>query len=64
MNPNDTVLCYFCRRSNTEVQKLIIPSGEKFGICDRCVVLCYEVLRKEGVDLTPQPQPKGEPPSN
>jgi len=59
MNPNDT-LCYFCRRSSAEVQKLIVPSGDDFGICDRCVVLCYDILRREGVDLTPQPEPTDE----
>jgi len=37
--------CSFCGKSASEVQKLI--TGEDVNICDRCVVMCNEILVEE-----------------
>jgi ATP-dependent protease Clp ATPase subunit len=44
------VSCSFCRLPASKVSKLIAGNG--IYICDSCVMLCYTVLKREGVDLT------------
>jgi ATP-dependent protease Clp ATPase subunit len=43
-------VCSFCEKPRAEVPRLI--NGEKGAICNYCVVLCYEVLKDEGLDVT------------
>ncbi len=49
--PTTLTLCSFCGKSHAEVKKLI--AGPGVFICDKCVVLCKQVLDKE---LAPQPR--------
>jgi ATP-dependent protease Clp ATPase subunit len=49
---NESVLsCSFCHQPKSKVEKLIVGEG-RIAICNHCVALCYEVLRKEGLDMT------------
>jgi ATP-dependent Clp protease ATP-binding subunit ClpX len=41
--------CSFCGQTKSEVEKLIV--GQNVAICDYCVALCYEALKREGIDL-------------
>jgi hypothetical protein len=43
--------CTFCREPLSTVDKLI-ESEHGAAICNRCVALCYEAMRKAGADLT------------
>jgi ATP-dependent Clp protease ATP-binding subunit ClpX len=38
-------ICSFCGKSHAEVRKLI--AGPGVYICDRCVMVCKELLEKE-----------------
>lgn len=42
-----TVYCSFCKRSNSEVQK-IIAGFEDSSICNQCVNICQNLLREYG----------------
>jgi ATP-dependent protease Clp ATPase subunit len=48
--------CSFCHQPKSKVVKLIAGDGE-IAICNYCVALCYDVLRREGVDMTLREQP-------
>jgi hypothetical protein len=45
--PNDTLYCSFCRKSQHEVRKLI--AGPTVFICDECVELCNDVIENEEI---------------
>lgn len=45
-NGNETMYCSFCGKSQNEVKKLI--AGATAFICDECVLLCSDVMKKEG----------------
>lgn len=45
-----TPSCSFCHQPKDKVQKLIAGNAAVY-ICDPCIVLCYKVLREEGVNL-------------
>lgn len=49
--------CTFCRDPLSSVGKMI-ESQHRAAICNRCVALCYESMRREGSDLTMPPDPK------
>ncbi len=44
--PDDSVHCSFCHKSQHEVEKLIVGGGEVY-ICDECVAICNQVLDSE-----------------
>ncbi len=48
---NSEPTCSFCHQPKSKVRKLIAGEGQ-LAICNYCVVLCYEVLRREGIDVT------------
>lgn len=50
-------LCSFCGKSNSDVKVLI--AGPRVYICNYCVALCYELLVKQGVDMSVRAQPLG-----
>lgn len=37
--------CSFCGKSQDQVQKLV--SGPGVCICDECIELCYEIVRRD-----------------
>jgi hypothetical protein len=43
--------CSFCHQPKSKVEKLI-QGEDGVSLCNRCVALCYDVLHKEGVDMT------------
>jgi ATP-dependent Clp protease ATP-binding subunit ClpX len=45
---SDTMYCSFCGKSQSEVKKLI--AGTTAFICDECVALCSDVIKKEESD--------------
>jgi ClpX C4-type zinc finger len=47
-----TLYCSFCGKSEAQVRKLI--SGPTVFICDECVLVCVEILRKAGIDVPPE----------
>jgi ATP-dependent protease Clp ATPase subunit len=49
--PKSEPSCSFCNQPRSKNQKIIVGDAG-VCICERCIALCYEVLRKEGVDLT------------
>jgi transcription elongation factor Elf1 len=51
-NPVNTLYCSFCGKSETQVRKMI--AGAAAFICDECIRVCVEVLRKEGIDIPPE----------
>ncbi len=44
-DPNGTLYCSFCGKSQHEVRKLI--AGPTVFICDECVRLCMDIIREE-----------------
>jgi ATP-dependent protease Clp ATPase subunit len=52
-------ICSFCDQPKSKVVKLIAGEGQ-VAICNYCVVLCYNVLTHDGVDMTT----RGQPPKN
>ncbi len=44
-NNKDTLYCSFCGKSQNEVKKLI--AGSTAFICDECIELCADVIKKE-----------------
>jgi ATP-dependent protease Clp ATPase subunit len=48
--------CSFCHKPRSKVAKLIVGDGQ-IAICDRCVAYCFEILRREGIDMTLHEQP-------
>ena len=42
-----TLHCSFCKKSQHEVEKLIVGGGGQAHICDECVAICNEVLDDE-----------------
>lgn len=44
--PKTTLYCTFCGKSQHEVRKLI--AGPTVFICDECVLLCMEIMEKDG----------------
>jgi len=38
-------ICSFCGKHRAEVKKIV--SGSKSSICDKCIVLCYDILVDE-----------------
>ena len=50
--------CSFCHQPKSKVVKLIAGEGQA-AICNYCVALCYDVLRREGVDMTLHDAPPG-----
>jgi ATP-dependent protease Clp ATPase subunit len=57
MNESEPI-CSFCRQPKSKVVKLIAGEGQ-VAICNYCVALCYDVLRREGVNMTLQGHPPG-----
>ena len=43
--------CSFCGQPKSKVEKLV-AGQDGANICNRCVALCYDVLRQEGVDIS------------
>jgi ATP-dependent protease Clp ATPase subunit len=43
--------CSFCHQPKSKVLKLLVGDGQT-ALCNYCVALCYNVLRREGVDMT------------
>jgi ATP-dependent protease Clp ATPase subunit len=41
----------FCHQPKSKVERLIQAEGD-ICICNRCVALCFDVLSKEGVDMS------------
>ena len=39
--------CSFCKKSQHEVEKLIVGGGGQAHICDECVAICNEILDDE-----------------
>jgi len=48
--------CSFCHQPKSKVGKLIQGEGQ-VAICNYCVALCYDVIRRESVDMTLHEQP-------
>jgi ATP-dependent protease Clp ATPase subunit len=48
--------CSFCHQPKSKVGKLISGDGQ-VAICNHCVAVCYDVLRREGFDMTLRDQP-------
>ena len=44
--------CSFCNKTQNEVRKLI--AGPKVHICEECVDLCIDILKKEELSKKPQ----------
>lgn len=42
-----TLHCSFCRKSQHEVEKLIVGGNSQAYICDECVAICNEILGDE-----------------
>jgi ATP-dependent Clp protease ATP-binding subunit ClpX len=51
-NPKQTLYCSFCGKSEPQVRKLMW--GPTVAICDECVLVCVDVLRKAGIDIPPE----------
>ncbi len=45
---NEEITCSFCGRSTHEVNRIIY--GEDVYICDQCVYMCADMLKKEKID--------------
>ena len=61
-NSNDKLMyCSFCGKSQQEVNKLI--AGPSVFVCDECVDLCNDIIKKEGsqditTDVSSEPTPQ------
>src|SRR2546425_9660955 len=59
-DPNQTLCCSFCGKSQKEVKKLI--AGPTVYICDECIGLCNDIIaeeiEKEEQQFGPQRVPK------
>jgi len=47
---SEKVICSFCSKSNNEVRKMVAGPKSVF-ICDECVVLCLQIVSREGLNL-------------
>ena len=47
---SETVVCSFCGKSQGEVRKMVSGPNGVF-ICDECVVICLQVISREGLNL-------------
>ena len=48
IDPTKTYRCSFCGKAHAEVGRLIAgPDG--VYICDECVTLCNEIIKREGL---------------
>ncbi len=45
---NDEITCSFCGRSTHEVNRIIY--GDDVYICDQCIYMCVDMLKKENID--------------
>jgi ATP-dependent protease Clp ATPase subunit len=52
--------CSFCHQLESKVDKLI-HGEDGISICNRCVAVCYDTLRKEGVDVSSRVYSGGSP---
>jgi len=54
-----SLLCSFCRKPQSEVQKLIAsPSdGSRAYICDECIAACANIVKEEAASATEPEQP-------
>ena len=52
--------CSFCHQPKSKVEKLILGE-DGVSICNRCVALCYDTLRREGVDVSSRVYSGGTP---
>lgn len=48
MNKIDEITCSFCGRSTHEVNRIIY--GEDVYICDQCVYMCADMLKRDSID--------------
>jgi hypothetical protein len=49
--PSNPTICSFCGKSHAEVRKLI--AGPGVYICDKCVVICKNILDKKLEEESP-----------
>jgi hypothetical protein len=43
--------CSFCHQPQSKVEKLV-QADDGVAICNRCVAFYYDVLRREGIDVS------------
>ncbi|XRX43004.1 MAG: ATP-dependent Clp protease ATP-binding subunit ClpX [Buchnera aphidicola (Tetraneura sorini)] len=61
-NSKNNIFCSFCKKKQEELQKII--SGPSVNICDRCITICYKIVKndnkkkEEDIKLTNLPTPK------
>lgn len=54
--PTNITMCSFCGKSHAEVKKLV--AGPGVYICDKCIILCKDVLDRETQLLEQKRQPR------
>jgi ATP-dependent protease Clp ATPase subunit len=55
-----SLLCSFCRKPQSEVQKLIASPSDtgRAYICDECIAVCASIVKEEvSVDASAEPPP-------
>ena len=53
------MICSFCRKPQSEVQKLIAsPSdGSRAYICDECIAVCANIVKEAAAETVPEQAP-------
>ncbi|CAL4043568.1 ATP-dependent Clp protease ATP-binding subunit ClpX [Buchnera aphidicola (Tetraneura ulmi)] len=61
-NSKNNIFCSFCKKKQEELQKIV--SGPSVNICDRCITICYKIVKNNNkkqekcIELTNLPAPK------
>jgi ATP-dependent protease Clp ATPase subunit len=58
-----SLLCSFCRKPQSAVQKLIASPSEpgRAYICDECIAVCASIVKEDATEPVPPPLEEGHP---